>query len=449
MLAKYLPILLAVFFIVLYLIIVPPVKPPEPVCEITTASLPQGTVGQDYSATLAANCDPPPLKWSAPPGDLPPGLSLSEDGKISGKPEAAAAGRTFSFEVTVTNSATPPQSAKKTFQITIGGVPRCTITPAQLPNGTEDRPYPAQTLRTTNCTPPLTWAVSAGALPPGLTLNPTTGVIAGTPTEDGTFNFTVRVTDSASPAQSDTEGFRITIGDEPLPCTITPAQLPNGTEDRPYPAQTLRTTNCPPPLTWAVSAGALPPGLTLNPTTGVIAGTPTEDGTFNFTVRVTDSASPAQSDTEGFRIVIEPVELPRTILINGRDDDGLRWTFKIGNQPTQDGGRGSVADITGVRPGDIIEWRSEVGEHGVTFTRFSAEDVQDFLSLDRPLEAKPTSDLGVAFGPDARGTDSVEVDDGDDPVLLLRATVREGGPPRITFTCTFHGPGVMNGSLAK
>jgi hypothetical protein len=61
-----------------------------------------------------------------------------------------------------------------------------------------------------NGRPPLTWAVTAGALPPGLVLNPSDGLISGTAGAPGSYTFTVTVTDSAS--QSISRAFTIHIG---------------------------------------------------------------------------------------------------------------------------------------------------------------------------------------------------------------------------------------------
>ncbi|MEQ1850418.1 MAG: HYR domain-containing protein, partial [Chthoniobacteraceae bacterium] len=69
---------------------------------------------------------------------------------------------------------------------------------------------------------------------------------------------------------------------------ITMEQLPSGTSGLAY-SQTVRAAGGS-ALTWSIPTGTLPPGLTLNPTTGQISGTPTASGTFSFTVRVTDNA---------------------------------------------------------------------------------------------------------------------------------------------------------------
>ena len=58
------------------------------------------------------------------------------------------------------------------------------------------------------------------------------------------------------------------------------------------------------PYAWSVSAGALPAGMTLGASSGVLGGTPTAAGTFSFTVKVTDASS--QTATEAVSLVIAP-----------------------------------------------------------------------------------------------------------------------------------------------
>jgi hypothetical protein len=88
------------------------------------------------------------------------------------------------------------------------------VTTTSLPNGSLATAYSA-TLAATGGTTPYAWSVASGSLPPGLSLNAQTGAIAGTPTTAGTYAFTAAVTDSQSPADSDTQALSITVGKRP------------------------------------------------------------------------------------------------------------------------------------------------------------------------------------------------------------------------------------------
>jgi hypothetical protein len=163
-----------------------------PPLAITTTTLPNGTTGTTYNSTLGATGGAPPYTWALVSGALPTGLNLSAGGVISGIPTAAG---TFTFTVSVTDSL----GVTKTAALTITVVsPPLLIATTTLPNGTLTPPLTPYsfTFVATGGTPGYTWAITSGALPPGLNLNGVTGLISGTPTTAGTFTFAIRVTDS-------------------------------------------------------------------------------------------------------------------------------------------------------------------------------------------------------------------------------------------------------------
>jgi hypothetical protein len=154
---------------------------------VTTTSLPDGVAGQPYQAQLAASGGEPPYSWVVSNGNLPDGLTLSNAGVISGTPTVTG---TFTFTVKVTDALTNTASAN--LSITVQGV---VITTTSLPDGTVSVPYNA-TLGVLGGTPPYTWSIISGALPGGLGLNASSGLISGTPTTPGVSPFTVQVQDS-------------------------------------------------------------------------------------------------------------------------------------------------------------------------------------------------------------------------------------------------------------
>jgi hypothetical protein len=156
-------------------------------------------------------------------------------------------------------------------------------------------------------TAPYSYAVSSGSLPPGLSLNPVTGLLSGTLTTAGSYTFNIQVTDAA--ARTFTRGFGgITVS--PLHVNSFPGMpfsvLPSGNINQSYGVQ-LTATGCTGSCTFALAPGnSLPAGLTLS-ANGLVSGTPVS-ATFglNFTMTVTDAANPPNSITRRMAISILP-----------------------------------------------------------------------------------------------------------------------------------------------
>src|SRR5262245_56977961 len=260
-----------------------------PPLSITTSSpLPNGTVGTEYSQSLAASGGAPPYVWSVTSGTPPAGLTLSAAGVITGTPTTEG---TANFTVQVRDNAS--QMTTKSFVLAVDPPPLSITTASPLPNGAVGTSY-SQSLAATGGTPPYTWSVTGA--PTWLTLS-AAGVISGVPTAAGTANFTVQVRDNAS--RTSTKSFALTVDPPPLSIT-TVSPLPSGTTGAAY-SQTLAATGGTPQYTWSVTSGTPPAGLTLS-AAGVISGTPTTLGTANFTVQVRDSAS--RTATKAFAISV-------------------------------------------------------------------------------------------------------------------------------------------------
>ncbi|MGW0503167.1 fibronectin type III domain-containing protein [Micromonospora sp. NPDC003241] len=133
-------------------------------------------------------------------------------------------------------------------------------------------------------------------LPASPTSRTVTGLTAGT-----TYTFRIAAINAAGTGPDSAQSAAVTVNASP---TLTFPAPPSGKVSEPY-SQQLTVNGGTAPFTWSVSSGSLPPGLTLAPGTGLLSGTPTQAGTFSFTVRVTDSYD--QSATRPVSLVISPL----------------------------------------------------------------------------------------------------------------------------------------------
>ena len=308
---------------------------------ISTASpLPSGVPNVPYTQTFNAAGGMAPYTWNVVvgSGNLPAGLTLSTGGQISGTPTTAG---TSNFTIRAFDSSSPPQNFQKNFALSI--IAALSVTTASpMPPATTNVAY-SQSLAASGGTTPFTWTVVAGTgnLPAGLTLSPA-GVISGTPTTAGPSNFTVRATDSGSPAQTAEKQLSIVVS---APLTITTASpMPTGLLGVTY-SQTLTASGGTAPYTWTRVSGTLPTGLALS-TGGAITGEPSELGSFNFTVNVVDSSSPTRSTTGSLQIRIKQflaitttsvpgaaVGSSYSVQLQATGDPPLTWSRASGNLP--------------------------------------------------------------------------------------------------------------------
>jgi hypothetical protein len=263
---------------------------------ITTTTLPNGTVGANYSQTIAFTGGHGPFTWSISAGALPTGFSLNAaTGAITGNSSTA---NTYNFTVKVVDSSNPAQNATQALSISIVNGPLL-VTPATLPTGAVNDLYPSTTLGASGGLPPYTWTITVGSLPAGLLLNSGTGAITGTPTgPSATANFTAQVADSTSAKA--TGNFSITVNSA---LAITSTSLPGATAGTNY-STNLAATGGVTPYNWNISVGSLPSGLNLSGNT--ISGTPTTAGTVSFTIQVTDASGGSQSAAVSINVAAAP-----------------------------------------------------------------------------------------------------------------------------------------------
>jgi ice-binding like protein/putative Ig domain-containing protein/exosortase sorting signal-containing protein len=161
-------------------------------CDAIVLSPPKLRVGRlnaAYSETIAAGGGAEPYLFSPVSGSLPNGLTLSAGGAVTGVPTVTG---TFSFAVMVTDG--KDCSRVQPFVIRIDAC-SLALSPATLPPATIGTPYSAM-VAAAGGTAPYTFAVTSGALPPGLSFDVLTSEISGAPTANGAYDFTITATDA-------------------------------------------------------------------------------------------------------------------------------------------------------------------------------------------------------------------------------------------------------------
>jgi hypothetical protein len=269
------------------------------------AILPPATAGVPYTHTFTATGSSGTLVWSAT--GLPPGLTLSPNGTITGS--ATGVFGNFSPLVTVTDGVSPVTR-------------RFTLVPVQpnpqpinvgsaataLTDATAGQLYTASL---TGGRPPVTWTVAPGsALPAGLTLvsgallpsnqTPGTTLLSGMPTAVGLYTFDLMATDAIGIQGRRTFTLRVS----PLGVVI-PGALRNPVVGTAY-AQQLTVVGGTAPYSFSISptfptADLLPPGLSMS-TGGLISGTALSTGSYAFRLKVTDSTGNVFTRTQSLTV---------------------------------------------------------------------------------------------------------------------------------------------------
>jgi len=278
---------------------------------ITTTTLPNAFVGQNYSFQMQASGGTT-LAWSIPTGwTLPPGFSISSGGLLTGFGISTGIFQTRIQVMDVSSQVVTTRDY--TFNVTLGPL---RIVESTIPNANQNVAYRA-TLTPSGGIPPYRWSFDIPS-PQSLTISPTTGIITGTPPNSGTFALPVSLKDATQQVFSQSFAFSV------LPSvSITTTALGNGLPGVPY-ADTVSATGGSLPYRWSISAGTLPPGLSLNATSGQITGTPSASGVFPFTVQVTDSL--AGIATRNLTITIGAGQL-LTITTASLPDGSLNQTY--------------------------------------------------------------------------------------------------------------------------
>ncbi len=311
---------------------------------LSTTSLPQGTVGVSYSASLIASGGVAPYQWNVKSGGLPAGIALNAAGLLSGKPSMAGASKfTVQVQDAMHHAASGPLSINITGSSnnsggsgsgsgTGGGTGSAgntlQVTTSSLVSGAVNKSYSAA-LAATGGTAPYQWSISNGGLPTGVSLAASSGAMTGTPSIAGTFQFKATVQDSAQ--HSATASLSILVASNAQPgsqFSISTNSLPSGSVGSGY-STTLTSTGGTAPYQWMITNGSLPAGLTLGAATGVISGTPTTVGNASISIEARDASVPQDTATKNFSLQISSSGPPPGAVVvtsfgatgNGQSDD--------------------------------------------------------------------------------------------------------------------------------
>lgn len=240
---------------------------------ITPTTLPSATINSAYSQTFQANGGTAPYYYYITSYNAPANLSLNATtGALSGTPTVPGA---YPFSITAVDS--QGYSSSQNFTLQVNG--NILIYPTTLPAANINESY-SQTLQSTGGTS-YTYSYT-GNLPPGMTLT-SSGDLIGTPTVSGTYNFTVISTDVSGDIGVQTYNFVVRGTIQIIPGAINLAYTNTPYSQRFY---AVRGTS---PYTYTVSSGQLPPGLSLNSSTGVLSGTPLYGNNYIFSITATDA----------------------------------------------------------------------------------------------------------------------------------------------------------------
>jgi outer membrane protein OmpA-like peptidoglycan-associated protein len=332
-----------------------------------------------YSDGVSADGTPAPT-YSVTSGSLPAGLSLdAATGAITGVPTGTGS---YSFEVTATNA---EGSSSQSFSGTISETPDwtdSTLGVFYMNVGYSDG-------LTASGVPSPSYAVTSGSLPAGVSLDLATGAITGTPTTAGPYSFDITASSSAGSVTLSFSGAVL----DPTPVwsdeNLSPFALAT-----PYTNGVSASSDQ--GVTYSVSAGSLPAGLSLDPATGAITGTPTTAGFYAFNITATaDGTSPA---------------LSVTLIFTGEVEDTTpTWSDS------------TIGDIQAGVP--FQDGVSGVSSLNVTYT-VSAGSLPSGLSLD-PATGAIT---GTVSTPGSYSFDITATSDGGSVTLSFSGTVLDNPP---------------------
>jgi hypothetical protein len=274
-------------------------------CPITIApaSLPNGLVDLPYEGQLIIDGGTEPYQISITGGTLPPGISMSPTGSLSGTPTMPGI---YQFTINASDM-TSGCSANLTYTVKMRNCSTLALDPPAVMDGVMGEPY-GWSMWVTGGIAPYTFVAQAG-LPAGLTLSPD-GILSGIPTEYGEFNIRLLITDSKGCSNGAEMPMIILKSSVQCPgIAFSPDVLSDGFIGIPYEEQVTASGSIE-PYEFAIHDGVLPPGISMS-SSGLLSGTPTTPGTYDVIISVSHVGG-ACYDIRSYTIVVTscPVLVP-------------------------------------------------------------------------------------------------------------------------------------------
>ena len=316
---------------------------------ITPDALPQTISGRSYSVVLAASGGTPACQFCVSSGTLPAGLTLSQNGNLSGTLQLAG---TFQFQV----QAQDPLGAtgRRDYTLVVGAA-NIIVTPSVLEPATAGRAY-SVTLVASGGRAPYRFSLDpTSALPLGMALA-SDGVLSGTPSNPGIYNFSFSVWDA-----DQVRGALVMVLEvQQTGLLITPDLLPYATLGTPY-TVTSAAQGGSAPYRFALDSGSLPRGLQLDPS-GTLSGNLVEAGLFPFRIKATDKSG--ASGLRDYQLRVPPLAtIPDPL---STTTVGVPWGVSFGGSGATPPYRYTLA--AGALPPGI----TVIGQNGLSGTPTSA-----------------------------------------------------------------------------
>ncbi|HLZ13785.1 MAG TPA: Ig domain-containing protein [Candidatus Acidoferrum sp.] len=256
-----------------------------------------GNIALPYSGLFNTQGGDPPIQFALTSGSLPPGLKIDTTQTLQGTPSSPGK---YTFTIQASDSKTPTLTASQTFTLTIDN--NLVLPNSSLPGAVQNIPYLEQ-IQPAGGTPPYHFVLGQfSSLPPGLTLDSATGKVSGTPTTQTSDTMLVTITDSAPTPVTINPLITLNVA-QPLAFQTT--SLPDGILNLLY-GTNIGIVGGRGPYTLSLASGTLPDGISIfnfpSQYSFGLSGTAQKDGTFPFTLKITDSYETPNTATKSFQI---------------------------------------------------------------------------------------------------------------------------------------------------